>query len=134
MLDLVDCVGTHSGDPDKALLYLRNTVDMEQVTCENLFELMNQDAGDNAYDYAAVDDFATRPACTKLRIEMANTKGGTVRCKTGITIRQILRKTIPFWLRKLDGSFKGHFYWNGWVSAEGQENGSVLLKAGMFDS
>ncbi len=134
MLDLVDCVGTHSGNPDKATLYLRNTVDIEQVTGENVFELMNQDTGDNAYDYAAVDDFATRPACTKLHIQMASAKVGTLRCKTGITVRQIVRKTIPFWLREFDDCFEGHAWWNGWIGAIGQEDGSVLLKAGMFDS
>lgn len=116
LLEMVDCVGSLSGDPDKAAFWLR-------------------DSDGNAYDLAAVDDFATRPACTKLHINMASTDVGTLTCKTGVTIRQILRKTIPFWLREFGDCFEGHVWWNGWISAEGQEDGSVLLESPfMFDS
>ena len=116
MLDLVDCIGTHEGDPDKATLYLDDSVG-------------------NAFDYPAVDDFATRPACTKLHIRVSGSAVASVGCNTGITIRQILRKTIPAWLRcfydspdgRFDGPFEGRVYWDGWISAEGQEDGSVLL-------
>ncbi|GAA5875822.1 hypothetical protein JCM3774_006463 [Rhodotorula dairenensis] len=116
LLGMVDCVGTESGNPGFATLVLGRTIG-------------------NAYDFAAVDDLATRPACIKIRINMANTDVGTVRCTTGATIRQILRKTIPFWLWQFDDCFEGHVWWNGWISAVGQQDGSVLLKSpGCFDS
>lgn len=140
MLDLVDCVG-HSGNPNKAMLPLKTKQKQKMKKknrilnpLANMLKLNIQQQGPlqtawvNAYDYAAVDDFATRPACTELHINMAEIDVGTLSCKTGITNRQILRKTIPFWQRH-HASGKRLVWLTGWDLPFGLNDGSVFLHA-----
>lgn len=52
----------------------------------------------NAFDYPAADDFATAPACTKIKIVMNDEhECGTVTCPSGVTVRQVMKRILEYW-------------------------------------
>ncbi|BGP57994.1 hypothetical protein JCM8202_001768 [Rhodotorula sphaerocarpa] len=46
----------------------------------------------DAFAYAAVDDFATNPACESISIEIPNVAMAPVRCATGVTVRMLFEQ------------------------------------------
>ena len=117
-------------------------VDKAEILCgegENL----------NAFDYPAADEFATAPACTKLKLEMNERKCGTV--TNGVTVRQVMKRAIKYWTAPVRGNVANqvrrqwgwaadhpvarrytlgdHCFFEGWDYAKVQADGSTVVLA-----
>ncbi|GAA5990450.1 hypothetical protein JCM10908_007378 [Rhodotorula pacifica] len=111
----------------------------------------------NAFDYPAADEFATAPACTKIKLEMNERKCGSISCETGITVRQVLKRALEYWNTPVTGqaanqirrewhwdanhlvtrryTLGGHCFFEGWEYARVQSDGvTVVLASRWFGS
>lgn len=53
----------------------------------------------NAFDYAAVEEFATAPACTSIEIQLEDARVGRVYDEKGVTVKQVLHACADFWAK-----------------------------------
>ncbi|KWU43854.1 hypothetical protein RHOSPDRAFT_5548, partial [Rhodotorula sp. JG-1b] len=101
----------------------------------------------NAFDYAAADEFATAPACTKIKLEMNERKCGTITNQNGVTVRQVMKRAIKYWTAPVTGNVANqvrrewgwamdhpvtrrytlgdHCFFEGWDYAKVQADGST---------
>jgi hypothetical protein len=124
------------------------------VFCEdvNKAEILRGEGEDlNAFDYPAADEFATAPACTKLKLEMNERKCGTVTNQNGVTVRQVMKRAIKYWTGTVTGNVANqvrrqwgwaadhpvtrrytlgdHCFFEGWDYAKVQADGSTVVLA-----
>ncbi|GAA5867445.1 hypothetical protein JCM8547_007507 [Rhodosporidiobolus lusitaniae] len=85
----------------------------------------------NGFDYAAVDEFATCPACKSVQL---NLRIGVVlvRSGTGVTMRDVLTEMAIFWWRPKHNR-EDRNGWTGIAKVKVQKSVSVYLKADRYD-
>lgn len=141
MLDKVNCVGQKQ-DIAKILLFGRGDSD-------KVIEL-------NGFDFAAADEFATAPACTKMKLEMNERKCGSVSNVNGVTARQVIKAALKYWNGPVTGNVAtrvrsewqwpanhpvtrfdtlgDHRFFEGWEYGQVGADGTVTLHARWFGS
>lgn len=104
-----------------------------------------------ASDYPAADEFATTPACTKIKLEMDDRKCGTIRSPNDVRVRHVMNRAIKYWnapatgnvalqIRREGGWPLGHLVtrsyaldedclFNGWDYAKVQVDGIAVVLA-----
>ncbi|BGP18211.1 hypothetical protein JCM10213_007839 [Rhodosporidiobolus nylandii] len=96
----------------------------------------------NAFDYPAVDEYSTQPACTTMEISVNVGKKVMVTDKNGIRNRRVLKALAKFWQQKSYGGQEtwlerlgDHQFFEGWQSARVRENDQAVdLVARWFGS
>lgn len=110
----------------------------------------------NGFDFAAADEFATAPACTKMKLEMNERKCGSVSNANGITVRQVIKAALKYWNGQVTGAIASrvrtewqwpanhpvtrldtlgdHRFFEGWEAARIGTDGTVTLHARWFGS
>lgn len=55
---------------------------------------------ENAWGFKAIDEFATKPACRKLRIEVAHRVFPIIKTPKSVTVRQVYKTMARHWAKR----------------------------------
>lgn len=154
MLDQINCLGQ---DPSKAEI-LAPTQPPEDPDWRDKPDFLCDPDYLNGFDYKAVDEFATAPACKKLHLDMAEIDCGTISSSTGVTVRQVAEACIKYWSSPVTGRQKkqflednkgwyppnsrvtrvdllyDHCFFEGWSNARADSEGAAILSTYGFGS
>ncbi|GAA5875816.1 hypothetical protein JCM3774_006462 [Rhodotorula dairenensis] len=128
-----------------------------ECVCKRFRKLMTARTLLNAFEYQAIDEYATTPACRDMVVTMAGNEIADFYCRAGVTVRVVPEASVDFWLSPTDNPV---LTWDGrremgllsrveitLIDLQGERNqfrgfsaskvdsdGSVLLDAPFFQS